>query len=701
MTRLTCTILFIASCAAYPALAEVGGRVVTAAGQPIEGAVVSDSASPARAVTDARGHFRLPTVDPPATLRIEDPRFESLSVEVGAGTADSPPPVFTLEPKQLSFERVVVTAHPGSDVVAPVSTFATAIDREDLAAPSGSLVDTLVTAAGVAEGGQGGLFQAYSVRGVAGQRVFTTIAGMRIVTERRAGATASFIDPSLIGAVEVVRGPGSTLYGSGALGGVVQALPLRLEAPAAEIGYGSQGDGVNVFAGSGGPGWTAAIARRDAGNGEDGDGAFLFNGFTQWSGLVRKEWTRPSGTALDFTALPAVASDIAKPNTRYPGRITQYPEERHLLLRLGARLANGWRLAAFAHPNDLQTENLRAENRSLVTNEALDWALEAQRELALGESWTALAGVDYFGRNAVTATEVFEDFEAETVERFRTLDGTEGQASVFGTLRRPVGRATFEAGARLTRIEQENQGVSSHDFAETAFVGLTAPLGGGFALATNAGSGLRFPSLSERFFTGATGRDDVIANQDLDPERSFSVDLGMRYFGRRLFVEVFGYRNEISDYIEQVEVEPGVATYVNLTEGTIDGVDLNARYAFSDRIVLQWSGSRIEGHNAGGGALADIPSHRVAVGTRYVRGAWRAAGRFEHRFSASDPGPGEVTIPSANLVTASLSRDFAEGLRLRVHVLNLLDESYLPSADELAVPGPGRSLGVSVGWFAD
>jgi hypothetical protein len=29
---------------------------------------------------------------------------------------------------------------------------------------------------------------------------------------------------------------------------------------------------------------------------------------------------------------------------------------------------------------------------------------------------------------------------------------------------------------------------------------------------------------------------------------------------------------------------------------------------------------------------------------------------------------------------------------------NLLDETYLPSADELSVPGQGRSWGLMVGW---
>jgi outer membrane receptor protein involved in Fe transport len=694
--RSALTALGLGLLAAAPAFADVEGRVATAGGQPIEGAMVSDVASEAHVVTDARGRFRLRGVDPPASVRIDDPRFAPFVATVPVGAATTP--VFILTPKQQVFEKVVVTAHPGADAVVPLSSSATSVERQDLATPSGTVVDMAITASAVAESGQGGRFQAYSVRGVAGQRVFTTVSGMRIVTERRAGATASFVDPSLLQSVEVVRGPASTLYGSGALGGVVQTLPRSLDGVEAEIGYGTQGNERNVFAGWGGGGWTAAIAGREAGDSEDGEGAFLFNHFTQWSGLLRKEWKRPSGTAFEVLAIPALAHDIAKPNTRYPSRITQYPEESHLLLRFGARLADGWRLGAFVHPNDLETENLRSTSRSLVTNEAIDWGFDAQRDFALGGAWTALAGFDYFGRDDVTATEDSEVFATGAVEHNRSLDGREGQASLFGTVRRPVGRMTFEVGARFTRIEQENLGASSNDTAGAGFLGATVPLGAGLELAANAGTGIRFPSLSERFFTGSTGRGDVVANDALEPESSLSGDLGLRYFGTRLFVEVFAFRNEIDKYIAQTEIEPGVTTFVNLAQGTIDGINLDGWYAIGEGLKLIWSASSISGESDAGAALADIPSDRAAVGARYVRGRWRATARFEHRFDKTDPGPGEVETDGADLVSASLSCALSRGLTIRIHATNLLDKTYLPSADELAVPGPGRSVGLSVAW---
>ena len=54
-------------------------------------------------------------------------------------------------------------------------------------------------------------------------RTLVLLDGARVTTERRAGASATFLDPFSLGSVELVRGPGSVAYGSDALGGVIHA----------------------------------------------------------------------------------------------------------------------------------------------------------------------------------------------------------------------------------------------------------------------------------------------------------------------------------------------------------------------------------------------------------------------------------------------------------------------------------------------
>ena len=113
-------------------------------------------------------------------------------------------------------------------------------------------------------------------------------------------------------------------------------------------------------------------------------------------------------------------------------------------------------------------------------------------------------------------------------------------------------------------------------------------------MASNLGSGLRFPSLSERYFSGTTGRGEVIGNPDLDPERSLNFDVGLRWYGEKLFVSGFVSRNEISDYIERIEIEPELLTFVNLVSGTITGFEYSGFYQFDDHWTseLRWSSLR-------------------------------------------------------------------------------------------------------------
>lgn len=688
--------LALLTLAALPAAAAVQGVVASPQGSPIEGAAVEHLASGERRTTDALGRFAFADAEPPAALRISHPRFQTAEVELPGPEAAT----FVLEPKQEVFDQILVSARREPAIgLEAVSVAATSLDPQELPAPPSSLVELIEETAGVAANGQGGRFQAYSIRGVAGQRVLTSIAGMRVVTERRAGATASFVDPLLMGGAEVVRGPASTYYGSGALGGVVQVFPRRFDALEAEAGYGSQGDATFARVGWGGQDWSLGLAARRAGDTETPGGELLPSGYEQYSATISREWRLASGATVELLALPAIGRDIGKPNSRFPARVTRYPEEDHLFLKAGYRHPRGWRLEVFAHPNELVTENLQAGERSLVDNDAFDVGLNAQREVWLESGWTVLGGVELFGRRGVEATERVTSLPGGETETLRTLDGREDEASLYASARRSVGRATVEGGGRLTWLEQGNRGAATtDDLAWSGFAGLTLPLPKGFELAANLGTGLRFPGLSERFFTGSTGRGDVVANQDLDPERSLSLDLGLRYYSTRLFTAAYLFRNEIDDYIERVEISPGVRSFDNLTAGTLEGLEVEGFFAWSERLRLTWNGQTVTGESDDGAALADVPADRLALGVRYDPGAWQAALRWEHRFEGDDPGPGEQPTPAAELLSASFAYRLGSDLTLRLFGDNLLDETYLPSADQLSVPAAGRSVGVAVAW---
>ena len=696
MTHLRLALFVMTTIAAVPAAAAVQGTVLTPAGTPVEGARVELADGTGHTVTDAGGVFRFADLEPPIDLRVTHPRFQTLETE--CCEPDGAPLI--LIPKQQVFGEIVVTANrEGSASIQPLSVATSTISAVDRPAPVKSVVELADGLPGVAETGQGGLFQAYAIRGIGGQRVLSLVEGTRILTERRAGATASFIDPLLLGAVNVVRGPYSSYYGSGAIGGVLEAVPRRFADPTVEAGWESQGDANYLAAGLDLAGWSVGIARRASNQTETPDGDVLPSEFEQYSATVDRLWTMSSGLEVDLLFVPSWGLDIGKPNRRYPNRITTYPDERHLVSRLSIRRPGSWHVDVYGHPNSLESENVTSDEVSTVDNEAFDFGLNFQHELRLPASFAARIGVDYFGRRDVTATEVTTDLATGGSERLTTLDGRQDEAAVYGSVRRSFGPVSAEVGGRLTWIEQANRGAATtDDTAGTGFVGLTVPVGGGFELVGNLGTGFRFPGLSERYYSGATGRGEVVANEDLDPERSLTTDLGVRYFGDRLYLAAYAYRTSIDDYIERIDIEPGVRTYVNLTSGTIEGFEIEGFVQATDRLRFDWSGQITDGEADDGSPLAEAPSDRFTLGGRYARGRWVGSVRWQHRFDKDDPGPGEVPTDSADIVSASVGWIVTDGLELQLFGSNLLDETYLPTADDLAVPAPGRSIGVGLRW---
>ena len=669
----------------------------TAARLPIEHVRVEVEASGLATFTGREGEFRFADLEPPLVLRFSHPRFQTQLVELAVG--DSMPLTVALELKQEIYDEIAVTAARGEDNFAPISVEASVIDPGEAVSPPSSLTELVAAAPAVSENGQGGLFQTFSIRGVSRQRVMTFVSGARIVGERRAGVSASFLDPRLMGSVEVLRGPSSTFYGSGALGGAIQVFAREFAGWALEAGYASQGDENYEVVGWGDARWSLGVARRHAATSEAPTGDHLNTGFSQVSGVLGRHWSR-GGLKYDFQAIASAGVDIGKSNTDFPERTTVYPDEDHLLLRFAVRSDSDWLLEAWTHPNTLDTEVRRSSALDEVENEAHDFGVNWQKQVRIAGTVSSRFGIDYFGRRGIDAIERSTILASGQVIETRTLDaGEDNELGIYAATEWNVGRAVVLAGARFTYENQQNASQpSTSDTALTGFAGLVVPLGAGFELASNLGTGLRFPSLSERYFTGVTGRGEAIGNPSLDAEDSINVDLGLRWFGEKLFVSGFLSRNEIDDYIERIEVTPDVLTYVNLVSGIISGFEYNGSYQFDERWSLDFGGHLFEGRSDVDDPLADIPPNRFALGGSWRHGPWVARLRWERRSAIHDPGPSEKPIPNASLMSAAVEYTFDSGFVLALTGRNLLDEEYFNAADEKMALAPARGLALSFRW---
>lgn len=576
------------------------------------------------------------------------------------------------------------------------------VEVDDAAIMPASMSELLSSLSGVAESGQGGWLQMWSVRGVSRQRVLTFVAGIPIITDRRAGTAAHFVDPALLGEATVMAGPASSIYGVGALGGIVQFFPRELAGAVAGIQLDDNGDGRGGYAGWGNGDLTLMLAGLSRDNSEAADGRAINDHGDRWSALWRQRWQLANGE-LEFLAMPSRIRDMGRANANfYNGRIFSTPEEDHLPLRLSYRANSGWEAAAFVHDNQVRNETDRI-GVSLTTtdNVATDTGLSVHWPWQ-GENWQARIGVDWLGRLAVETEERSYTIAADSWQSRQALaDGEEQQLSLFAEMETPLFGGEVQLGARTTALRQSADAERAvSDSAYAAHLGWERLFAERWFVFSSIGQAVRFPALTERFYNGATGRGTLIGNAELEPETARTGDVGLRTRWAGAVITGQFYYQKFDDYIEQVVVQddPQINTYINLSEGRIRGAELDARWQVSDSLQLSVSAHRLRGEDGDGNPLADIPANRWQLG---LEQQWQQCGvalNWSWRKSKRDPGPDEIALAAADYGSASLRCSLGDHWRAALVVSNASDELYWANADSQAALMPGRRVSVRLSW---
>ncbi|MCO7227282.1 TonB-dependent receptor [Pleionea sp. CnH1-48] len=635
-------------------------------------------------------------------LSISHPEYnaKTIAVDSNVGTTS-----ITLDSDQPQERRLVISAFRDPFLSqAPQTIVADNINYEDMPVEPDTLLAMVENTTGVVANGQGGIFQTYSIRGVAKHRVKTLIDSVPITTERRAGISASFIDPVLLDSVDVVRGPVSTFYGSGALGGVVNIFLTEPDSDEFTLGYQSQSEMHFATYKKRLENGVVAYSYRHADKGEAPDDmGILNNGYRQQNFYLSQEWMS-NGIEYDFSWLQTRADDIGKSNRRFPAsRITNYPEESHSVVKFAAKnTEDGWAMSLFAHPNSLQTDTLRPGSRiNFVENKSLDLGGSFQSKLVGSENINNQWGVDWFSRRNVEANETETQLSDGSVEHTTIIDnGQQDDIALFVSSQIEQDHLFWHLGARLNWQRQSVGGSPTiTDNAWSAFVGLDWVINDQWKFVANVANGFRFPSISERFFTGSTGRGDVISVFDLETEESLNTDLGIRWEGSGQTIEVRAFQMLVDNYIERIRLDNGSNTFVNLDEGDIQGYEFEyGLYGESQSLTSSYT--RYLGRDSNNQWLADIPADRVRFNYKYDSDNWSVGVNWTHRREKNEFGDGEIedVLESVDLVSAKWAYQINDHWKLSLSATNLLDELYFASADDQETFSPGRSIGLSVTW---
>lgn len=216
------------SITAQPDVSKITGRVYSN-GSPVAGANVSLLDIKKGAATDSQGKFVISNIQPGVyQLVISAIGYKKFRKEVTVETTETVSLDITLEQKMEELGEVVVTGTMRETYVkeSPVKVAVVTPRRLQQGKTSSNIMDLIDSVNGLTTQLNCGVCGTNAIRinGVEGSNTAVLIDGMPIM-----GALASVyglngISPSIIDQVEVIKGPQSTLYGTQALGGVVNII---------------------------------------------------------------------------------------------------------------------------------------------------------------------------------------------------------------------------------------------------------------------------------------------------------------------------------------------------------------------------------------------------------------------------------------------------------------------------------------------
>lgn len=684
---------------------EIHGTVKDIYNRPLAGVLIRIGASGNSLVSDEKGEFAF-TVDESKTvleLSFETPQhyLEKRTVALKENTPDIK---VYLIPLKLLREDVTVTALNEAEKIIAVPFAQNVVSKVEIRE---NLPETVVQAMQNSPGvhfiGKGGVAVTPSIRGLARRRILLLVGGARITSDRSAGASAQFFPPEFIQQIEVVRSAASVLYGSDAMGGVIQIIPRDAQNPESSLGAlnisGNSANqkfngGFSLHRKSGPFSIFAALQISRADDYSAPAEKILNSAFTCYTGnLIAGYENEKRSFSLSF--LKAAGRNIGKPERANDPSISSfYLEENTDLLNITYRekalVANGsLHFSLFLNPNDYELDKIRKASKQvdISKNNALDFGMRTILKKNVNSRFSYQFGLDYFGRTNV-------DMENETWKNsmlssgsFPVANGRRSDLGVYATLDYS-GLADFDlvGGARLGAFSRNavSAGVwrEKSSWAPAFFLGITRKIKGSFAFFFNAGTAYRLPSLSEAFYSGITGRSSIVGNPDLKAERSLNLDAGIKFHRKNMFLGLYFFQCAIDAMIEKFPLNDTAYTYDNIERGRIHGLELEFQIYPLKTLEVFGNGFYYQGKSTVSGQyLNDIPSAKFFLGAKFWLGRfwaevdWLASAAVEH------PGPAETAIPAYSITDVKSGYYFSNRLFVFLKVANLFDRAYFANAD--------------------
>ena len=548
---------------------------------------------------------------------------------------------------------------------------ATVINQQEIQNSQATDVPSLLkNLAGVEFYQSGGIGKQASLfmRGTNSSHVLILLDGVRI-NSATTGATA--IDQLMldqIERIEVVRGNVSSVYGSEAIGGVIQIFTKRGRGEptlSASVGAGSN-QSRRIATGYGGhindtqfnvqashyqTAGISAINTQLAPNANpDNDGyentslsatvRHALNGDHSLSGSLFR-----SKGDVEYDVTNAFGDAISDVHTSSAtlGKFSLVSDNRWAeIWQSKLQLAQG----TDNSKNFLNT----VESSSFKTiNRQITW----QNTVVVHANGNVLLGLEKLKQKVASDT-AFTQTERQINSLFAGYTGNYGAHQVQTNLRQD----------RYSDFGKANTGLLGYGYAITDTLRATA----------SASTAFKAPTFNDLYYPLSFG---FSGNPNLKPERSKNRELGLRYAHDTQHVDIVYFDNRIRDLIAST---PDFSTVANVNTARINGVELSYAGQFVNtgiKAAYTRQNPRDE--------LTNLPLLRRAKSFANLNIAqqmqsWRVAGEAQHSGSRVDSDImtfSRITLPSYTLLNLVADYEINQRLKLSVRADNLLDKDYM------------------------
>ncbi len=554
--------------------------------------------------------------------------------------------------KQL--QEVVVTASRTTARIDDLVSEVVVIDRDEIEKSAGrTLTELLARSAGVqfsANGGNGSATSIY-IRGTEGRHTILLIDGVRYGSATLGTPVWENIPLEAIERIEVLKGPGSSLYGSDAAGGVVQIFTRQGGKgfnPRAKFTVGSNAYNqfsVGVSGGAGAMGYSVdAVTSHDKGFSATNPAAPFGSYNPDRDGFNQNAVT--ANLSYKISADWRIAG-----GTLYSDGITHFDDGPNLDARARVRTqtANvgvegkvlpGWRTSLrFGQSSDTTNAIVSQYLPGDFTTRQDQWTWQNTIDTPIG---AALLGVESLNQSVDSSTP-YTVSSRRVSSYFGGINGTYGAHSWQGNLRHD---SNSQFGGNTT-------GFAGYGYKITS------------ALRAHASYGTSFvaPSFNQLYYPN-------FSNPLLQPEHGRNTDVGVTYSEAGHSLKLVHFENKIRGFITSTTAP------ANAPRAKIEGwaVGYDGRIG---NFTLRAAYDKLDPRNELTGTILPRRNReQISAGVDYALGAWSIGGSVFNAGSRFDDTANRAPIAGYTTIDAYVDYKVTPELTLQAKGVNLTNKDY-------------------------